>query len=331
MSVEHRLIFVISAPRSGSTVLMRILNAAPGIVGRPEFHLLPPLAHLGLWRTVERAPFDSLQAQQAMAALVRDLPGGEADYVAACRAYADALYGGVLATAPAGTQFVVDKTPANALVLPELRRLYPAAKVIVLTRHPAAVFVSYAEAFFDGDFEAAARFNPILSRYLPAIARFLAEDQGPNLHVRYEDLLSEPTVVLEKISAFVGITVPDEALQYGQVPGPEGLGDPQAGRLGRLEARPQRWKTAMADPVKRAVMQRQLVGVSAAELAVWGASEDDFTDGQDGGETRRHPRWRGGRLAVERAVLLRLREAVQKPRLKRLVQQVRKVCDVLLR
>ena len=122
MSLEERLIFIVSAPRSGSTLLMRILNAVPGIQGFPELHLLPPLAHLGLWRAVERAPYDALQAREAMQGLVGLLPGGEADYAAACRAYADALYGGLLASAPAGTRYIVDKTPANALVLPELAR-----------------------------------------------------------------------------------------------------------------------------------------------------------------------------------------------------------------
>lgn len=322
MSMEHRLIFIISAPRSGSTVLMRILNAVPGIQGHPELHLLPPLAHLGLWRTVEKAPFDALQARAAMTGIVDVLPGGEADYVVACRAYADTLYGGLLAGLDEEARFLVDKTPANALVLPELRKLYPEAKVIVLTRHPAAVFVSYAEAFFGGDFEEAARFNPILSRYVPAIAQFVLEDDGPMLHVTYEQLVAEPEAVLAAVGTFVGVEIGAEALAYGAVPVAAGLGDPEASRLRELEKRPERWPMVLADSVKRAVVVRQLEGATEAELGVWGWHLDAVGDGA-GREGRR------GRL--RRRLLVGIRKSVRHGRRRRLVEQIQDLCAVLLR
>jgi hypothetical protein len=327
VSIERRLIFIISAPRSGSTLLMRILNAHPDIQGHPELHLLPPLAHLGLWRTVEKAPFDALQARAAMQGIVAALPGGEADYVAACRAYADALYGGLLAGLDPTARYLIDKTPANALVLPELRRLYPQAKVIVLTRHPAAVFVSYAESFFAGDFAQAARFNPILSRYVPAIARFLATDTGPVLHVSHERLLGEPLAVLAELSAFLGVSLGPEVLAYGAVPVAEGLGDPVAARLSRLEARGERWRAVLLDPEKRAVVTRQLVGISDAELAVWGCAWADFE--ALGGEPQGRRRW--SRHAAERWVLVTARKAAGRGRARRMVGRMRDLCDVLLR
>ena len=324
--LQHRLVFIISAPRSGSTVLMRILNTAPEIHGRPEPHLLPPLAHLGFWDTVEAAPFDPRQASQAMRDVVRDLPGGEVDYVDACRAYADVLYGRLLATS--GARLLIDKTPANALVLPMLRRLYPEAKVIVLTRHPAAIFVSYAESFFAGDFEAAARFNPILSRYMPAIARFLREDPGPNLHIRFESLLAAPESVLAEISAFVGVPLGVDALEYGKTKVAPGLGDPESDRLQRLEPRPERWRGVLADPERRAVVLRQLVGVSEADLAVWGCGLADFDGLVGAGEPRRR---RLSRFVAQRWLLLHLRRGVRQRDLGRLVRRVRRMCDVLLR
>jgi hypothetical protein len=47
------------------------------------------------------------------------------------------------------SSYFLDKTTANALVLPFLQRLYPDAKYVVLTRHPLAVFSSYANSFFN--------------------------------------------------------------------------------------------------------------------------------------------------------------------------------------
>ena len=75
--MQDNLIFLISTPRAGSTLLMRILHATSQIYSRPEPHILPALAHLGYWRTVDRAPYDQLQAQQAMQDFVSSQPKGE--------------------------------------------------------------------------------------------------------------------------------------------------------------------------------------------------------------------------------------------------------------
>ena len=63
-------------------------------------HLLTPLAHLGYFDKVEKAPYDSVLAAESVREFVADLPGGEQDYVDACRAYMDTLYGRMLAAHP---------------------------------------------------------------------------------------------------------------------------------------------------------------------------------------------------------------------------------------
>ena len=40
------------------------------VLSRPEPHLLGPLAHLGFWAHVDKAPYDQHQAAQAMRDLV---------------------------------------------------------------------------------------------------------------------------------------------------------------------------------------------------------------------------------------------------------------------
>jgi hypothetical protein len=152
-SMEPRLLFVIGPPRSGTTLLMRLLSSHSAIYSRPEPHLLTPLAHLGYYETVDAAPFDHLRAADAARAFVADLPRGEQDYLDACRAYTDILYGRMLAARGKGKPCFLDKTPANALVLPFIAKLYPKARYVVLTRHPAAIFSSYANSFFNGDYE----------------------------------------------------------------------------------------------------------------------------------------------------------------------------------
>ena len=108
--MEDKVLFVIGSPRSGSTLLARMIGAHSLIYGRPEPHLLTPLAHLGYYEKVDKVPYDAVLAAESVRQFVADLPGGEQDYIDACRAYADTLYLRMLSTKP-DKQLFLDKTP----------------------------------------------------------------------------------------------------------------------------------------------------------------------------------------------------------------------------
>lgn len=268
------LIFLVSPPRAGSTLLMRVLNATSQIHSRPEPHLMGPLAHLGFYGNVDKAPYDHLQSADAIRQIVKDLPGGEADYLDALRAYSDCIYHKMHALSPNKERYFLDKTPANALVLPFLMKLYPRAKYIVLTRHPAAIFASYAESFFDGDYEAAAAFNPILVRYIPAMAQFMRQTEVPFLHVSYEDLVTQSEATLQRICSYLDIPFEAEALNYKkkEVSG-KGLGDPVGVKKHSrpVSSSKDTWGAELAaNHLRYEVVARQIAQVDPADLETWG-------------------------------------------------------------
>lgn len=335
--MRGRVCFVIGSPRSGSTLLMRILNATSAIYSRPEPHLFPALAHLGFWDRVDQAPYDQIQAQDGTRDFVTDLPGGEADYYDACRAYMDVLYGRMLSTAAGGEQYFLDKTPANALVLPFMERVYPDAKFIVLTRHPAAIFASYANSFFDGDFESAVNFNPIISRYVPAIADFLRNASAPHLHVRYEDLVSDPEGTLERISTFLDIPFEPEAVNYKKkdVAG-KGLGDPVgvAQHNRPVTASIHKWAAEFAaDERKGEIVARQLALVPDADIATFGYDPATLWEPmKEADPTGWVPaKKKMDRFQRQRRILRWLRRDIQNRWHGPIITKIRKVCDILLR
>ena len=335
--MEDKVLFVIGPPRSGSTLLARMVGAHSQIMGRPEPHLLTPLAHLGYYARVDKAPYDALLAAEAQREFVAALPGGEQDYLDACRAYCDTLYGRMLATRP-GKRLFLDKTPAYGLSLDFIAKVYPQAKYVVLTRHPLAVFSSYAESFFNGDYAAAQAYNPLLERYVPAIARFLREQPAPIHHVVYEQMVADPERVLSEIFAFAGVPNEPQAVEYGKhEPAAQGLGDP----IGvKKHSRPStesvdKWAAEIAASPDRLRLCHDIIArLDPADLATWGHPIDGLWQPLEaaGASGAAPPKKTLDRYRVERFLIVKLRGLVQRqPLLRKWLGTVRLGADVLLR
>jgi hypothetical protein len=337
-NMEERLIFLIGSPRSGTTLLARMIGAHSAVAAPPEPHLMPPLAHLGYQETVREAPYDPIITQRGLREFVGSLPGGEADYFDAMRAFTDTLYQRGLTAS--GAERFLDKTPAYALVLDFLARLYPRARYVVITRNPLAVWSSFVESFFDGDQEVAHAHNPLLERYVPAIARFVREQPVPLVHVRYEELVREPEQQMRRVCDSLGLTFEPGMVDYGSAEGaggtaPRGLGDPVT--VSR-ESRPTtrllgKWAEELAaDPAKIIQAQEILERLVDPDLETWGYSRSQLLADLDAVEpARRRPRRRLARYALERKLVVMLRRNIHHNALGRLVRQLRAACDVLLR
>lgn len=338
MDMSERMLFVIGAPRSGTTLLMRMLNAHPDILSRPEPHLLTPLARLGYFGRVDAAPYDVFQAASSSRAFVADLPGGEDTYVRALRAYTDTLYGEMLA--PTGKRYLVDKTPAYALELPFITRLFPRARYLVLTRHPFAIFASFAASFFDDDWEAAHHHNPLLERYLPALARFVREAPVPHLHLRYEALVADPEAHMRDVANHLDLPFVDGMVEYGSTKmAATGLGDPIGVNAHQrpTTASVDKWALAVKGRADRIdLLKRSLDHVSDEDLATLGFDRDGLWTPLEQvdvatAERARAAATRWDRYHVERRLLVRLRKNIHRNTLGRLLRTTRTVTDVLLR
>ena len=333
------MLFVIGAPRSGTTMLERILASHSMIMGGPEPHLLTPLAHLGVWNKVDKAPYDHILAAEAQKLFVDALPNKQQDYWNACRAYCDVLYGRYLSTG--GKSICMDKTPAYALVLPFIAKVFPDAKYVVITRHPIATFSSYANSFFDGDYQAAQQYNPILNRYVPALATFLRQKETPFFHVKYEDLVKNPEPWMERIYGYIGVPFEKETIEYGKNASEDqhgkGLGDP----IGvKQHSRPstasvKKWVEELATDMGRLhLMVEILERIASEDLETIGYPLGTLLkplEDVDGTKiVRKIPKLT--RYRLERKLIILLRAKARKEGiLRKTLKRLQLACDVLLR
>jgi hypothetical protein len=201
-----RFVFVGGAPRSGTTLVQRVLAAHPKIYGGPEFDLMPEIAalHRGLRQRINTgrvaAITDSNTVDTAFYRLVRDLFEPKAT--------------------SEGCSVFSEKTPANVLEFEALARFLPGARFVFVIRDPRAIVASMLEV--GARFRARGQTVPQFTRGLgPAIAELnrcwraglAAFDQSlPILPVFYEELVKTPDRVAQSLCAFLDLEfVPDMA------------------------------------------------------------------------------------------------------------------------
>jgi hypothetical protein len=335
--VQDRLVFLIGAPRSGTTLLARMLGAHSQIYGRAEPHLITPIAHLGYFGKVQKAPYDQNNVEQAIREIVAEIPRHEAGYLDALRAYTDSIYAQLMELAPPGKRLFLDKTPAYALVLPFLTRLYPQAKYVVLTRHPLAVLSSYVESFFDGDYRVAVAHNPILQRYVPELARFVRDAPVPHVWVRYEDLVKEPEVQFRRVCEHLDVPFEERAISYGESGEAfKGLGDPTgvARHTRPVTSSVSKWAAEIASsPDTLALVTQVLNALDPADLDTLGYPRDrivaqlEEAAGAPVSVKAKAPL----RYQLERRLLVALRRNIHRNALGRVLTRARFALDVLLR
>lgn len=335
--MSGQLVLLIGSPRSGSTMLQRMVGSHSAIFTRPEPHLLTPLAYLGYHDTVEKAPYDHINAAEAIREFVGALPKGEADYLDALRSYTEIMYGRILEGRD--EHLFLDKTPAYGLVLSFVTRLLPDARYVVLTRHPLAILSSYANSFFEGSYDQAYAFNPILHRYVPAIAKMIREEPVPFVKVRYEDVVAEPSRELERIFGHLGLPHEEDAVSYGSHRHEKGsFGDPKVDDHPRPVTKSmERWAEELkADAGKLEKAQQIISELDPEDLAAWGYPVSDIFEPLERATGQRQQadtswRWKVNPYRLQRKVLLTLKKDIHTSYLGLAVRKVRYYCDVLLR
>lgn len=312
-----------------------MLGSHSQIYTHPEPHLITPLAYLGFHDTVDKAPYDHINAAQAMRAFVGQLPRERDDYLDAVRAYADTLYGRMLE--PSGRRYFLDKTPAYGTVLPFLTELYPDARYVVLTRHPFAVMSSYANSFFLGDWDAALEFNDVLGSFVPSMAQLLRDANVPLVHVQYEQLVREPEAQLKRIFALLDVQHEAGAVEYGDNFGSQakGMGDPiNVHKHSRpTEDSTEKWIAELQqDRGKLETAQQIADRLDAADLETWGYPKRSLFDplrDRSNAEVPRPPLWNNH--VLQRRVMLALKKDIDKRPHGKVVRALKYYCDVLLR
>ncbi|MEL7419790.1 MAG: alpha/beta fold hydrolase [Cyanobacteria bacterium J06555_3] len=206
--------FILSAPRSGSTLLRVMLAGHPGLSSPPELHLLPfetmqsREAELGLSQLGEGLKRAFMALKDIDAAASQEL----VDRLITENTSVQEVYQQLQHLA--GDRLLVDKSPSyasNRATLERGEEIFEGAKYIHLVRHPYAAIESFARMRMDklvsaGDADPY-ELAELIWRDSNQNILNLAQDIDPERYhlVYYEDLVSQPQSVLKGICQFLGV------------------------------------------------------------------------------------------------------------------------------
>ena len=269
-------IFILSSPRSGSTLLQRVLAAHANVATTSEpWILLPFLAPLR--PDLQGASHRDELVSEAVEDFVRELPDGRGDYLAAVRTSALRLY--ERAAGPDDRWFV-DKSPIYHLVVDEIFDAFPDARFVFLWRNPLSVLTSAVELFGQGRWEpdqyTLALFQSI-EDLVPASIRYASVAHA----VRYEDLVRSDEATLRALTEYIGMPYDASAAdRFAQVQLHGRKGDHLGStRFQSLSAEPlEKWRGVINNPVRRAWARRYLRWIGPERLRQMGYELDELLD-----------------------------------------------------
>ena len=199
-------IFVMGLPRSGTTLVDRILGAHPAVedLGELRDFTFAVLRQAG-------------SGAQGQLELVRRSAG--LDRISLGQGYLDAI-------APyrtTGRPRLVDKTPANALYAALIAESLPAARLVLLRRHPLDVCYAMYKTLFHAGYPFSYDLED-LGHYYVAWHRLMAhwrETLGGQLHeVHYEALVADQATVTRDLLAHCHLDFDPACLDFHRNPAP---------------------------------------------------------------------------------------------------------------
>jgi tetratricopeptide (TPR) repeat protein len=197
----ERPVFIVGMPRSGTSLVEQILASHPKVFGAGE------LTHIGniVARMVNR-----LEARLGFPRCIHMLTQEVANTLAQ-------EYSGYLDAMSPDAIRVTDKLPHNFLYLAVINLLFPGARVIHCMRDPLdtclSIYFQYFNASHAYSFDLA-HIGSHYREYERLMAHWRRTLDIPMLEVRYEDIVTNPDVIIPRLVEFCGLEWDPACLRF---------------------------------------------------------------------------------------------------------------------
>ena len=202
---EQQLVFIISQPRAGSTLLQRILNNNSEVYSHGESWLLLPLVY-GLKKEFD-VEYEQQHALQAIKEHIENSGVNSNIIDSQIKEYILNIYDNILNKT--NKSIIIDKTPRYYLIIEHLLKIFPKAKFIFLVRNPVAVFSSVLSTW-----PSEVKTHTIdLIKGVELMASAISQNKEGIEIIKYEELIDSPKDIISRICDFININFTELMLE----------------------------------------------------------------------------------------------------------------------
>ncbi|MDC0568421.1 sulfotransferase [Akkermansiaceae bacterium] len=270
-------IFIFSLPRSGSTLLQKIIASSTEVGTSSEPWLLLPLVYSQRDKgtVTEYSHEHSLLAFQDVRSR---LHSNNVSHDQLLREFVLKIYGGLTSDKK---KYFLDKTPRYYLIISEIVRIFPNAKFIFLFRNPLAQFSSHLKIHRE-------RFRTMYFNAIDIVFghNLLAEGydlvKKDCLKISYWELVSEEENTINKLNAFLGTKIDNDivnGLKSVELKG--NLGDPGLmanARAGVNTASLEKWKTSIDSTLRKRLASAHLNSIGNRYFELLGTTKSQLLE-----------------------------------------------------
>lgn len=243
--MKLRPLFLIGLPKSGTTLVQRLLASHPKIATTDEPWILLPMTY-ALKHTGSVSEYGVRSARLSLEALIDALPNGIADYHASLRSMTETLYGRL--SSPEAT-FFLDKTPRYHLILDELIDIFPDATFIFILRNPLSVISSIIE-HNNGRISGLAYGAIDVRQGYPNISAALERLKDRAVVLNYDTLVTDPDTQLDRLLKGLGLTKVELSKELGR--NTFSRGDKNGAEYTNISVQSiEKWRKTLATPIRK--------------------------------------------------------------------------------
>lgn len=269
-------IFIFSLPRSGSTLLQRILMSHKDIASVAETFLLLPFVY-ATKKEGQLSEYCHHCTYAALEDLINNLPNKENDYRRFLAEFSNKIYESLC---PKNEIYFLDKTPRYYLIIPEIAKIFPDAKFIFLFRNPVHIYSSLITSWGDRN-----RFDYPLHHTIDLTMgpELLSKGYGllkeKSYAIKYEDFLENPEKYLKEISSYLDLPYDKSVLENfsnqdikGRSGDPTGVKDYK-----KLDTKPlEKWKSVFNTQFRKKVLKKYIQNIDENVFETAGYSKEDI-------------------------------------------------------
>ena len=262
-----QIIFLISAPRSGSTLLQKLLVTSANIKTAAEpWWLLPLLKYKSNQGYESYNKRIASKAIHDFDAYFKRETGSSLD-----NEFAKMVQEVYSLLAPDAGYFL-DKTPRYYLIVEQLRKLFPKAKFIFLTRNPLEILSSKLAAHND-TFHAYHRYKMDLYQSVKAISKNLQTDDDNVFHLDYNDLICKESDCDVQLRSFLHLDdIDSQKIKLVEVDG--SMGDSKAMMQNEgIRSEKSYWYQTINSPIKYLIFRKTFSAIPADYFHFSGTSK----------------------------------------------------------